>query len=87
MPVLRSRSARRPDVHFSLSFAIDYPETIRVCQKSGYVKNPGMSKIRVCQKSGYVKNPGMSKIRVCQKSGYVKILGMSKIRVCQARFS
>ena len=51
----------------------NYLETIRVCQKSGYVKNPGMSKIRVCQKSGYVKNPGMSKIRVCQKCGYVKL--------------
>ena len=38
----------------------NYLETIRVCQKSRYVKNPGMSKIRVCQKSGYVKHPGMS---------------------------
>ena len=28
---------------------------IWVCQKPGYVKNPGMSKIWVCQKSGYVK--------------------------------
>ena len=87
MPVLRSRSARRPDVHFSFSFAIDHLETIQVCQKSRYVKNPGMSNIRACQKSGYVKNQGMSKVRVRQKSGYVKKLRLSIIRVCQARFS